>query len=375
MIGLALFALIIPFMLISMLISQNTGPQGMPSQVEGIHPVLLNAYGQAADRATEIESDCQGMRWSILAGIGQKESNHAQGSSISADGDTDPRIIGPRLDGSGAGGNTTAFPDTDLGVWDGDDEFDRAVGPMQFIPSSWVIYGQDGNGDGEKDPHNVFDATLAAVAHLCGNGPWDFTKRDDLRQALWNYNNSNSYVDSVLSNIDNYDSMTVVFMGDGNISHHASNVPATGATYQCAPHGGATQLTCLGYQAVMDNFSHVNWGAHCTRSSADDHGAGRACDFMTNHRADKGNSSENANGDTLALWMITNHEQLGIDYVIWRQSIWNPTWTECPAYRTDRTDNWYNSVPDMPGGKWCGMEDRGDDTQNHNDHVHVSFTH
>ncbi|QVJ03518.1 lytic murein transglycosylase (plasmid) [Nocardiopsis eucommiae] len=237
MIGLALFALIIPFMLISMLTSQNTGPQGMPSQVEGIHPVLLNAYGQAADRASEIESDCQGMRWSILAGIGQKESNHALGSSISASGDTDPRIIGPRLDGSGAGGNTTAFPDTDLGVWDGDTDYDRAVGPMQFIPSSWVIYGQDGNGDGEKDPHNVFDATLAAVAHLCGNGPWDFTKRDDLRQALWNYNNSNAYVESVLSNIDNYDSMTVVFMGDGNISHHASNVPATGATYQCAPHG------------------------------------------------------------------------------------------------------------------------------------------
>lgn len=347
----------------------------MPSQVEGIPPILLQAYGQAAGRTDEIASDCKGMRWSILAGIGQKESNHAAGSSISANGDTDPKIIGPVLDGSGAGGNTTPHYDTDQGVWDGDTDYDAAVGPMQFIPSSWVIFGQDGNGNGEKDPHNVFDATLAAVAHLCNGGPWDFNDQEDLRKALFSYNNSTSYVNDVLASIRNYDSLTVVFLGDGSISHHASNVPATGATYHCAPHGGATQLTCLSYQAVIDNFSHVNWGAHCTRDSNDDHGAGRACDFMTNNRKEPGTPAEDANGDMLALWAITNHEQLGVKYVIWRQSIWNAGWTECPPHRADRFPNWYNNVPDVPGGKWCGMPTRGDDTQDHYDHVHISFTH
>ncbi|MEV0116886.1 hypothetical protein AB0H77_27200 [Streptomyces sp. NPDC050844] len=39
-----------------------------------------------------------------------------------------------RLDGSGAGGNTTAFPDTDGGTWDDGTDYDRTVGPMQLRP-------------------------------------------------------------------------------------------------------------------------------------------------------------------------------------------------------------------------------------------------
>lgn len=45
---------------------------------------------------------------------------------------------------------------------------------MQFIPSTWsnggpdgTGWGADGNGDGKKDPHNVFDAALAAGGYLC----------------------------------------------------------------------------------------------------------------------------------------------------------------------------------------------------------------
>jgi cell wall-associated NlpC family hydrolase len=145
------------------------------------------------------------MEWHILAGIGAVESNHlhnGDGYSIAANGDVDPPFYGPRLDGSLAG--TRAIPDTDNGRLDGDAEYDRAVGPMQFIPSSWQIFAQDGNGDGETDPNNVFDAALAAAAHICGDAPCDLSDRDQLRTALLTYNNSQSYVDDVLARSDAY---------------------------------------------------------------------------------------------------------------------------------------------------------------------------
>lgn len=369
--GLIALLVALPLLFIALLTSGNGNNHGLPASVEGIDDVLLRAYGQAASRTPEVNPNCSGMRWSILAGIGQVESNHAAGSSISATGDTTPRIIGPRLDGSGHGGNTTAFPDTDGGLWDGDTAFDRAVGPMQFIPTSWEIFGQDGNGDGIKDPHNVFDATLAAAAHLCGGVTRDLSDREELRKAIFAYNRSSSYVDQVLAQIDRYDAMSVVFIGDGNISYHASDIPATGKSHNCGSMGTTTRLTCLGHATIIAHFPNVNWGEHCDRVSADDHGAGRACDFMVPPNTSEGN----ANGDALAMWAIAHHEQLGIDYVIWRQSIWNPGWTECPASRVDRTSQWYNNVPDLPGGKWCGMEDRGSITQNHYDHVHISWTH
>ncbi|MEU0237616.1 lytic transglycosylase domain-containing protein [Nocardiopsis sp. NPDC006198] len=367
--GLIALVVALPLLIFTLLTSGNENNQGLPDSVEGIHDTLLQAYGQAASSTPDIRPDCSGMRWTILAGIGQIESNHAAGSSISNTGDTDPRVIGPRLDGSGAGGNTVAFPDSDGGQWDGDTDYDRAVGPMQFIPTSWEAYGQDGNGDGIEDPHNVFDATLAAAAHLCGSGTRDLSDREELRSALFSYNRSTSYVEDVLREIDAYDAMSVVFVGDGNISYQASDIAATGKSHNCGPMGTTTQLTCLGHQTIITHFPNVSWGEHCDRASADDHGAGRACDFMTAPNTPDGN----ANGDALAMWAIANHEQLGIDYVIWRQSIWNPGWTACT--RADRTPQWYNNVPDMPGGKWCGMEDRGDLTQNHYDHVHISWTH
>ena len=61
-----------------------------------------------------------------------------------------------------------------------------AVGPMQFLPSTWTEYGQGGN---INDPH---DAILAAARYLQHNGaPYN------MRNAIWHYNNSFDYVDSV----------------------------------------------------------------------------------------------------------------------------------------------------------------------------------
>ncbi|RCV53238.1 hypothetical protein [Marinitenerispora sediminis] len=156
----------------------------------------------------------------------------------------------------------------------------------------------------------------------------------------------------------------------GEISYAAAEVEHTGATVDCGVgNGPTTQLTCLGYRSVLANFPDVNWGAHCTRpGDPQDHGQGQACDFMTNNRGDAGTAEENANGDELARWLMTNHERLGIKYIIWRQRIWNPTIGDepCPGEST---------VGSSPPSCWRPMKDLGNDNENHNNHVHVSFTH
>ncbi|MEU4607583.1 bifunctional lytic transglycosylase/C40 family peptidase [Kribbella sp. NPDC023972] len=176
-----------------------------PGDVPGVSPILLKAYQQAVEGAAKTLPNCHGLRWQILAGIAQIESNNAAGHAISEAGDVTPPIIGPALDGSGAGGNLTPVNDTDQGVWDRDTNFDRAVGVLQFIPSSWRVYGRDGNNDSIKDPHNVFDNAAGAVVHLCGTGDKDFSTPETLRQALYGYNQSWSYVSKVTEAIATFD--------------------------------------------------------------------------------------------------------------------------------------------------------------------------
>ncbi|MFC9033678.1 C40 family peptidase [Streptomyces arboris] len=179
---------------------------GAPSSVAGIPPVMLSAYTRAAANVGTVRPRCSGMRWSVLAGIGKVESNHAGGRTVAPDGGITPRILGVRLNGSGAGGNTTSFSDTDRGRLDGDTAYDRAVGPMQFLPSTWNgPSGQDGNGDGAKDPHNAYDAALGAAVYLCGTGTADLSKTAELRKAIFRYNRSNTYVDDVTAHITAYD--------------------------------------------------------------------------------------------------------------------------------------------------------------------------
>ena len=153
--------------------------------ITDIPPLLLNLYAAQAPA-------CPGLPWQVIAGIGKVESNHGRygGSSIDIDGTVAPSIIGIPLNGTNG---TAAIRDTDGGRFDGDTVWDRAVGPFQFIPSSWAIYGQDGNGDGERDPHNIYDAVPAVVAHLCPNGTVD-----DIESAIFAYNRSTAYVQLVL---------------------------------------------------------------------------------------------------------------------------------------------------------------------------------
>ncbi|MGB3442186.1 MAG: lytic murein transglycosylase [Actinophytocola sp.] len=167
--------------------------QDAPSGKLGINGTMLEAYLQAAEELASAQPNCN-LHWSLIASIGRIESNHARGGRLDAKGNTTPKILGPVLNGGGF----AAIRDTDGGRWDGDARWDRAVGAMQFIPSTWNGYASDGNGDGERSPHNVYDATVAAGKYLCSGG-LDMSNPRDRATAVFRYNHSNSYVATVLS--------------------------------------------------------------------------------------------------------------------------------------------------------------------------------
>jgi membrane-bound lytic murein transglycosylase B len=102
--------------------------------------------------------------------------------------------VGIPLNGSNS---TAVITDTDGGHYDGDQTHDRAVGPMQFIPSTWARYAADGNGDGVTDPQNLYDAARAAAVYLCTAGG-DLTTDAGIHRAVYAYNHSEAYVAKVL---------------------------------------------------------------------------------------------------------------------------------------------------------------------------------
>jgi len=163
-----------------------------------IPPLVLRAYRAAAGWASGFDPGCR-LSWSVLAGIGRIESNHGRyagaATRFSVGGDVSPPILGPALDGRVG---FAAIADSDGGRLDGDRIWDRAVGPMQFLPSTWRSLGRDGNGDRVADPGNLFDAAVSAGAYLCLGGGGDLSDPARLRQAVFGYNHSWSYVDTVL---------------------------------------------------------------------------------------------------------------------------------------------------------------------------------
>ena len=126
-----------------------------------IPEVALRAYQGAATRRGIDDPSC-GIRWTLLAAIGRVESNHGRfgGAQLREDGSGTKPIRGIPLDGRP---NVALIRDSDGGALDGDTTFDRAVGPMQFIPSTWKSSGADGNNDGQRDPNNIIDAAHGAA--------------------------------------------------------------------------------------------------------------------------------------------------------------------------------------------------------------------
>jgi len=165
--------------------------------------IAYDAYQSASAGAAAVTESCE-VGWAVVAGIAQVESRHGLidgDHRLAADGDVAPAIRGRSLDGTRG---TQTIVDTDGGELDGDATWDRAMGPLQFIPTTWRELGRDGNADGKADPDNLYDASLTAVAHLCLREPGDYSDRGQLRRALIAYNASGRYADDVLRWIDRY---------------------------------------------------------------------------------------------------------------------------------------------------------------------------
>jgi Transglycosylase SLT domain len=111
-----------------------------------IPPFLLPIF-QAAGTA-------YGIPWQVLAAINEVETDYGRDLSVSSAG---------------------------------------AEGWMQFLPAEWAQYGVDANGDGFKDPYNPADAIFTAARYLEAAGG-----DSDIRGAVFSYNHSQAYVDSVM---------------------------------------------------------------------------------------------------------------------------------------------------------------------------------
>jgi len=165
--------------------------------VAGIPRAALAAYVTAARALRRSDPACH-LQWWVLAGIGYVESGHAHsGGSAAArwNGIAKPPILGPVLDGTHG---FAAIKDTDHGLLDRDRKWDRAVGPMQFLPSTWRTWGGTDAHGRPRDPQDIRAAALAAGAYLCA-GSTDLSQQQGLATAVYSYNHSFDYVRLVLS--------------------------------------------------------------------------------------------------------------------------------------------------------------------------------
>jgi peptidoglycan hydrolase CwlO-like protein len=118
--------------------------------------LYMSLYHRAA-------ATCSGLSWTVLAAIGQVESGHGRNPSTSSAG---------------------------------------AMGPMQFLPSTFAHYAVDGDHDGLADIMDPSDAIYTAAAYLCANGAGN--GGDALYTAIWHYNHANWYVQMVLALAQKY---------------------------------------------------------------------------------------------------------------------------------------------------------------------------
>lgn len=201
----------------------------LPSTWSGIPTRVLTAY-QATD------GWCDGLRWQLVAAIGQVESGHGTSGGAKAEGTTGevtPWIFGPPLNGSN---NTQRIPIGDrLGWWGLTGPWEQAVGPMQFLPSTFDRWGVDADNDATADPHDIDDAAASAANYLCGGREGAIT---DERAAVLRYNNSAAYADEVLAIAEALSNSALV-TGDGWLCPVAGPVSFTD-TWGAPRSGGRT---------------------------------------------------------------------------------------------------------------------------------------
>jgi hypothetical protein len=162
-------------------LAAHTSQPGLPLGRLGIPGTVLRAYLRAQQIMASQQPGCH-LPWWLVAGIGKVESDHADGGLVNAQGDTLVPILGPALNGTNGFAAITAAG----GGWE------RAEGPMQFLPSTWQEFGGGGN------PNNVYDAALAAGRYLCAGGR-NLSGAAGQAGAVFSYNPSDSYVQTVLT--------------------------------------------------------------------------------------------------------------------------------------------------------------------------------
>ena len=198
-------------------VGHGVDPGEQPSQVvsglsrNGIPTAALKAYSRAQQVLAQADPSCH-LPWTLVAAIGRVESNHGRfgGNSLNSQGVAIPGVYGPRLDGASA----ARIADTDAGAFDGDGAFDRAVGPMQFIPGTWRAVGVDGDGDSVRNPQDIDDAAMSTGVYLC-SGQTDLSDASDLTAAVLRYNHSQQYVDLVVSIAEAYSGGSWIAVGNG----------------------------------------------------------------------------------------------------------------------------------------------------------------
>jgi hypothetical protein len=270
-----------------------------------------------------------GIDWTVLAAIGKAESDHGRST----------------LPGVRSGTN-----------------YYGAGGPMQFIVPTWKAYGVDGENlegerDGVKDLYDPVDAIPGAANYLKASGA-----PQKMRQALSTYGGdpSGNYADKVLGLARVYarGDYTAVGVNPGGASC------APGSTQgrwppgsPCPPgnHWGPENITprmaCVRDQ-IKELFDFTGKiGCYRIKEDGGEHPRGRACDFMVSPYGTMPSPAQRELGDNIAAWAQENADKLGIYYIIFRQHIWNPA---------------------RASEGWRLQENRGDNTQNHFDHVHIS---
>jgi hypothetical protein len=174
--------------------------QGVGTRV-GIPVVAVQAYGYAELVATRTAPNCH-LSWTTIAAIAKVESAHgsANGAVLGVDGQVQPTIYGLPLDGRGG---RQEIRDTDQGTLDGDTQYDRAIGPLQFIPATWRENAVDADNNGISDPNDIDDASLAAALYLCKGGR-DVSRADAWWDAILSYNAVRPYAQKVFEAANDY---------------------------------------------------------------------------------------------------------------------------------------------------------------------------
>jgi len=163
----------------------------------GIPAVVLGAYRRAATVVDGVDPGCH-LEWEDVAALGEIESHNATfgRTRLAENGLTYPPILGPPLDGRN--GNA-ALPAVRTPIYDGGGRWERAVGPLQFLPTTWADLGRLPGGVGD-DPNDVVTAAVAAGVYLCrAAGPESLGSVSGLRRAYLRYDDSASYVSEALA--------------------------------------------------------------------------------------------------------------------------------------------------------------------------------